>query len=243
MARKKKAPSGPNNGYLVSFGDTMTALLAFFIVLNSLASEQTGANLCSGTGSFVQVTDSHGLPGIFPSGLSKNSLQMKAASPIYPVHNEETDEKGQGPDDEADTIWVRDRNVDEYDRFLTELERYHACRPESAVKAEVALDRMRSLPYEGPLLDAALRRQVLDLLPALASGNYELEIVVWATTPTGTAWKRAVEQASQVRTEIIQMLRLPEERQAIVTASAHTWISSTLKRPSLSLVVRQLDGR
>ena len=39
MARcKENCPSGPNNAYLISFGDTMTALLAFFIVLNSLVS-------------------------------------------------------------------------------------------------------------------------------------------------------------------------------------------------------------
>ena len=52
MARKQKAPgAGPNMAYLMSFGDTMTTLLAFFIVLNSLAKEQTGAKLYAGTGS------------------------------------------------------------------------------------------------------------------------------------------------------------------------------------------------
>ena len=37
VKRKKIAPTGASNAYLISFGDTMTALLAFFIVLNSLA--------------------------------------------------------------------------------------------------------------------------------------------------------------------------------------------------------------
>ncbi|MCP4857370.1 MAG: hypothetical protein GY903_23045, partial [Fuerstiella sp.] len=50
-------PPGPNQSYLISFGDTMTALLAFFIILNTLAEEQTGANLHAGTGSFMESVD------------------------------------------------------------------------------------------------------------------------------------------------------------------------------------------
>ena len=66
MAKKQKPEmDGPSNAYLMSFGDTMTTLLAFFIVLNSLAAEQTGANLHSGTGSFIQTTRSMGLAGTF----------------------------------------------------------------------------------------------------------------------------------------------------------------------------------
>ena len=55
MARKKKLPEPPSKAYLISFGDTMTALLAFFIVLNSLAQEQTGAKLHAGTGSLPSL--------------------------------------------------------------------------------------------------------------------------------------------------------------------------------------------
>ena len=52
MAKCKNCPSGPNNSYLISYGDTMTALLAFFIILVTLAEEQTGANLHAGDGIF-----------------------------------------------------------------------------------------------------------------------------------------------------------------------------------------------
>ena len=66
MVKKKKTPpAAPSKAYLISFGDTMTALLAFFIVINSLAREQTGANLYTGTGSFVNAMNASGLPGRF----------------------------------------------------------------------------------------------------------------------------------------------------------------------------------
>ena len=86
MAKKPKAPdSGPSNAYLLSFGDTMTALLAFFIVLNSLAEEQSGANLYAGSGSFVQTTASFRAPGSATGDTQKTAVPLKAPSPLYMV--------------------------------------------------------------------------------------------------------------------------------------------------------------
>ena len=83
MAKKKKAPpSGPSKAYLVSFGDTMTALLAFFIVINSLAQEQTGANLYSGTGSFVSAIGAIGFAGAAPS--DRSQYIHKKDAPVNP---------------------------------------------------------------------------------------------------------------------------------------------------------------
>ena len=83
--RKKRESSAPSKAYLVSFGDTMTALLAFFIVLNSLAKEQTGANMHSGTGSFVNAFSSTGLPGHLSGSRSSDVIQQEAQKPIYAI--------------------------------------------------------------------------------------------------------------------------------------------------------------
>ncbi|MEZ5944372.1 MAG: flagellar motor protein MotB [Planctomycetaceae bacterium] len=243
MARKKKPASGPNNGYLVSFGDTMTALLAFFIVLNSLASEQTGANLHSGTGSFVEVSDSHGVAGIFRMGLSRYSLEMEASSPIYPVGgNDEETQSGVGSDEDADTIWIRDRVMNEYEQFLTQMERFHKTRPDSTVVGEVTFDRLTPLPHPAGTLDPSLKRQLAQLLPILAQGDYELKIVVWSTTPGESAWNRAVLQAADLRRAAIHYLNLPPDQQHLVSCTARPWFSSTIKRPSMSIQVRKIDG-
>ena len=50
----------------------MTALLAFFIALNSLAHEQTGAHLYAGTGAFIRAFSSEGHVGPFRSPLAQN---------------------------------------------------------------------------------------------------------------------------------------------------------------------------
>lgn len=50
--------------YMVSFGDMMTLILTFFILLVSLSREQNYGLLASGVGSFLVAVRSHGLDGI-----------------------------------------------------------------------------------------------------------------------------------------------------------------------------------
>lgn len=50
-------------GWLVSFGDMMTLILTFFILLVSMAQERQYGMVAAGLGSFVSALQSHGLPG------------------------------------------------------------------------------------------------------------------------------------------------------------------------------------
>lgn len=50
--------------WMVSFGDMMTLILTFFILLVSLADTQNAGLVASGVGSFLVQTRSFGLPGI-----------------------------------------------------------------------------------------------------------------------------------------------------------------------------------
>lgn len=58
MAEKKGAPA-----WMVSFGDMMTLILTFFILLVSLSKEQNDGLVAEGIGSFVVALRSFGLPG------------------------------------------------------------------------------------------------------------------------------------------------------------------------------------
>lgn len=59
MAEKNGAPA-----WMVSFGDMMTLILTFFILLVSLSKEQQEGLVAQGVGSFLVALRSFGLPGV-----------------------------------------------------------------------------------------------------------------------------------------------------------------------------------
>jgi chemotaxis protein MotB len=54
--------------YMVSFGDMMTNLLTFFILMCALAQQQDAGLLAKGIGSFIAAIESGGKPGVLPEG-------------------------------------------------------------------------------------------------------------------------------------------------------------------------------
>jgi len=246
MAECKECPSGPNNSYLISFGDTMTALLAFFIILNTLAEEQTGANLHAGTGSFMDTVDKFGLAGKVSSDLSALAFQQQEVSPKYIVPDPEnrTPELGaNGPDDDADNIRIVDRTKDQYHRFLQQLRQVNNLQEDRDVKGEVTFDVLAPFPPQGSgtSINDELKAALAGVGPMLRRDDYTIEITVWTTTPSQSAWSRALAQSQQIHKEAIVLLRVAPNQERRITAVAQPWISKTVKRPTVSVTLRRLS--
>ncbi len=224
----------------------MTALLAFFIVLNSLAEEQTGANLHAGTGSFIDALESFGLPGTFKSDSSSRSFQLSEPSPLYIVPDPEgrdTDPNPTGPDDDGDQTRVIDREAEDYQRFLNELGRMSTIEPVASVTGDVAFDCFENLRNDEEPLPRSLWEAAVNLRHIYSQEGYEIELTVWATTPSESAWTRASEQADELRDTLVTRLHLTAEAREKFQAVSRPWIYSNLERPTVSLSVRRISDQ
>jgi len=236
---KKKPPSKPSNAYLISFGDTMTAMLAFFIVLNTLAEEQTGANLHAGTGSFVTAINSMGLPGRFSSDTSKQVAQQKDVAPKYVVNDDgqPSDRIGNGPDEEDNALRIIDREADNLQRIIVEFEQQFEVKPESVESSAVTFDLFKRLGKGDDILPTDARRVFAKTMGLMSRPGYRMEINVWSPTPSRTALARTVESAYAVRQAIGREFPLLNRRSDLIRCTANLWPHSHEKRPVMSISV------
>lgn len=249
MARKKIPISKPSKAYLISFGDTMTALLAFFIVLNAFAKEQTGANMYAGTGSFMSPKATIALSGGEPGDRSRLLVPKKAPSPIYAVHSEnvEKDLKAHfGPDEEGDKELIIDRQTEEFKRFLTNIGREFDVDELPPTRSQIVFDSFENLQRieEGKVREP-LQKDAIQLassaITKLARDDFSLEIVVWARMPSKGCLIEAMDSAEAIRNQIDRSFRLNEAVKSRMNVSAKPWLFSNSTRPRISFVISRLD--
>lgn len=244
MARPKKPPaSKPSQAYIISFGDTMTTLLAFFIVLCSLAEDQSGANLHSGTGSFSRALETFGMPGQFSRELSEDAISREHANTAYLAAGDDAEPNldPKGPDANDNDLPVIDREAEQFQRFVNEMERQSERTQLPKTNGQITFDFFNRLNREPPYLTEEYDNLKAQLISLLARDDYQLDLIVWATTPGASAWARAAEQASAVVAELLESTntRLRDSQQ--LQALARPWPYSDVKRPVLSIVVRKVD--
>lgn len=241
--KKKPADPPPSKAYLVSFGDTMTTLLAFFIVLCSLADEQTGADLYSGTGSFIEAMKGMGLPGKFEGKRTSKAVQLQAPSPLYvapDLDGNPPDPHPKGPDESNDVRTI-DREAEVYQRLLNEIDRIAKVDNLPETKGEVVFDFFNKFNREPPYLTEGYRKALLQLVPSLRRETHRVDIVVWANMPSPKAWQRAANQAAAVSSEAAKLLRLNEVQRRRLRSVGKPWRFSDAKRPICSVIVRKVE--
>lgn len=251
MSRKKKdPPAPPSKAYLVSFGDTMTALLAFFIVLNSFAKEQTGANMHTGTGSFFNAVSSSGLPGGNFGDRSRMMSQRKQPSPVYAFSDPDQtrDHYEQlGPDEDADLQRIIDRQADEFKRYLNNISKQFDVLEQRPTQTQIVLDSFEqferqndSTPYQ-PLKENAIQ-VASEAITKLLNGDYEVEVVIWANMPSSLAMQKAMERSFAAQEQIDSLFLLSVKQRSRLSFSAKPWLFSDAKRPKLSFILSQMDS-
>lgn len=242
MAKKNKPPDElPSKAWLMSFGDTMTTLLAFFIVLCSMAEDQTGMNLYTGSGSFIASLGSGGFGGAFPGNKSDRAVQFAETMPLYMVDDESQEHStdNRGPDDKENEIAVRDREQEEFTRCLNEIERNAKLQDEDSTVGETVFDFFEKLNPEPPYLSAELSEISLRILPLLRRGGHRIELIVWSPTPAPSARKRTSKEAQVIVEELLAGAALDSAMRKNIIGISRTWAYKDQKRPVISVVVQK----
>ncbi|QEG23378.1 flagellar motor protein MotB [Mariniblastus fucicola] len=251
MAKKqKKIDAGPSKAYLLSFGDTMTALLAFFIVLNSLAEDQTGANMHAGTGSFVNAFAKSGMPGGNPGNRSSDMIQQASQAPIYALgKNLDKNEKqglsepeGKiGPDDADSKDRVLDREKEEFQKFLYAMEKKFGLETKPPISNQVVFDSFqRFKEKDGTLGDHAIKLAA-ELIPKLRQNGSKLEIIIWARMPSSGEVNRELSKSFDVKKEIEKLFWLTPAMKNQIRYTVKPWLFTDAKRPVVSFVMSETE--
>ena len=242
--RKKKALSKPSQAYLISFGDTMTAMLAFFIVLNSLAKDQTGANMHAGTGSFSAAIRGLGLPGRFKTKRARETVKMNDSSPSYiagaPDEAEHSGTK-KGPDSGDNQVRSVDRDAERAQRIINELSSQFAFAEDQQTSSRVEFDLFESVRSEKPYLPSSARQLINQSLRLLLAGTHRMEVILWARMPSRTTIEKSSRRADEINQFYAQ--QWPPRVLSQVQFQTRLWSLRDEKRPTVTIAIIKVQPR
>ena len=238
MLRRKKHGHGEAhggvdpNGWMISYADMVTILLAMFIVLSTLAQDQTGISLYHGTGSYHKAVNSFGIPGLM--SYTEKSVQQNHSGPRYSVDNPDPNSKPALPDQ------LHDGELEQFQGFLADLSKDNNVNKTERTEGRAAVDIHTKLNTTAPYLNEKQTSMLIPVLSLVRDPKYRAEIIVWAPTPADTAMTRSLKSAEQIRLELIEEISLPDELRDRVIAVCQPWRFKDVKRPIFSVVVSRV---
>ena len=225
MRRTQAAGPVNTHGWMMSYADMVTILLAMLIVLSTLSSDQTGITLYNGAASFAKALSSFGLTG--PSAASLRPLEMNYSTPHYLF------KAGSKSEDE---------DMDEpLQHFLLELQRQFVVERRRPAAGQVVIDLYEPLHRDAPYLAPHHLEALHQVRPLLDRPNYRLHLIVWTPTPRPSAWSRAADKARLAADELITAERLPPAAAGRLVPLAQPWRYRDVRRPILSLIVVKMQ--
>lgn len=221
MRRPHAAHPINTSGWMMSYADMVTILLAMLIVVSTLSRDQTGVTLYNGAASFTKAFGSFGLPGF--SAASLRPLPTNYSAPHYLFQARE--QVGDEDDDE------------QFQHLLRELRRQFTVECLRPQAGQVVIDLYEPLHRDAPYLAPHHLEALERVRPLLDRPNYRLHLVVWTPTPRPSVWSRAAAQARRAADEFAAAARLPSSAAARLVPLAQPWRYRDIRRPILSLVV------
>ncbi len=222
----------------------MTALLAFFIVLNSLAKDQTGANMYAGTGSFVNSFSKSGMPGGKPGNRSMDMIQRTEQAPIYALGknlDKHVPEESAGPDDSDRFDRVKDREKEEFQKFLHRIEENFGLETKQPTSNQVVFDSFQPFNRDTGKLSQHAIQLAAEMMPQLRKNKAKLEVIIWAKMPSKSEIERKLSKSFNLKSEIEELFWIKPTMKSKIRYIVKPWLFTDAKRPVISFVMSETE--
>jgi Membrane MotB of proton-channel complex MotA/MotB len=235
-SRKRALAAVNTEGWMMSYADMATILLAMFIVLSTLGKDQTGASLQKGLESWRETRHSLGLGNFLPTSSRANSFEH--VGPKYNLDNGGNTGQGQGDtgDGKPGSRSI-DQETEAFQRFLNELERQFKVNRLPDVVGQASVDLFEPFNQEKPYWTSRQKELLTQIIPLLRRSDYRVVFVVWAPMAKESALMRSAEKAKQLADELAIMAQLETKSRDRLVSVAKTWPYVEFQRPVASLVV------
>jgi hypothetical protein len=185
-----------------------------------------------------------GFAGSTPSDRSQYVIQKDAPVPLYALaenlDKNPLQEGSKGPDDENDSERKIDRDTENFQRLLNEIDRQFGLQSKKPVLNQIVFDSFELFKrsQHQTLSDHAIQLAA-EILPVLQDDSKSVEIIVWATMPSPIIINKSMSKLVAIRQEIEEKFWIRQADRNRIRYTVKPWLFSDAKRPIISFVIAQ----
>ena len=171
-------------------------------------------------------------------------VSKAAPAPIYAIPNNDPNaKKGKGPDETNDNKTIIDRESEDFQRFLNEMERKFSLEASPAIREQIVMDCWTKLKDKGGPFNKNALQMALEAVAQLQSPDAEVEIIFWASMPSAKMLEKTAKTAVRASKQFDSLFKLPLETRNRIRFASKPWLFSDAKRPIVSFVVTRLKSK
>jgi hypothetical protein len=142
-----------------------------------------------------------------------------------------------GPDEVDEERSVLDREKEQFQKFLTELENQLDLSSLPAIEDQVAFDTFEAPETKSGKLSLQAVQLLSEAVAKLRQPDVTLEIVLWANMPSASSLKRKLQQSVDLRKEVEQTFWMREDQKTRIRYRVKPWLFADAKRPYMSVIL------